>query len=133
MTRFSFALLVLLFPLALCAEDKKPVIFTSKEGKFTVAVPDKPSEKTSKVPTSAGQLELHIFTVDQKDHAYIFTYSDYTPGTVKNNADKLLATVVEGNVKSLKGKVVSDEKITIGKSHPGRAVLIEMPDKKGLY
>ena len=134
MKRCAFTLLALLFPLALCAEDKKPTVFASKEGKFTVALPEKPSEKTSKVPTDAGQLELHIFVLDQKDRAYLVTYSDYPAGTVKDNADKVLTGVVEGNAKSLKGKVASEEKITIGKKkYPGREIRIEMDDKKGLY
>jgi hypothetical protein len=134
MKRFGFALLVLLLPLALCAEDKKPVDFASKTGKFSVTLPEKPAEKTSKVPTDLGKLELHIFIVDQKDRAFLVTYSDYPPKTVGDNAEKLLAGVIEGNAKSLKGKVLSDEKITIGKGkYPGREVRIEMPDKKGLY
>jgi hypothetical protein len=134
MTRCAFILPALLFPLTLCAEDKKPTVFASKEGKFTVAMPEKPSEKTSKIPTDLGQLELHIFIVDQKERAYLVTYSDYPAGTVKDNADKILTGVVEGNAKSLKSKVASEEKITIGKKkHPGREIKIEMPDKKGLY
>lgn len=134
MTRCAFTLSALLFPLALCAEDKKPTPFASKEGKFTVAMPAKPSEKTSKIPTDAGQLELHIFVLDQKDRAYLVTYSDYPAGTVAGNADKILAGVIEGNAKSLKSKVASEEKITLGKKkHPGREIKIEMPDKKGLY
>jgi hypothetical protein len=134
MTRFGFALVILLSPLALCAEDKKPVSFTSKEGKFTVAVPEKPSSKTSKVPSDAGPIEVHMFVVDQKDRAYIMSYNDYPPASV-GNAEKMMNTVIEGNAKSLKGKVVADEKITIGKkNHPGRAITIEIGgDKKQIY
>lgn len=134
MIRFTPALLVLLFPLVLTAEDAKPVAFTSKEGKFSVTLPVKPTEKTTTTKTDAGEVKIHLFLVDQKDRAYIVTYSDYPAGTVGANADKVLGGVAAGNVKSLKGKLASEEKITIGKNkHPGRDIRVEMPEKKGLY
>ncbi len=137
MTRFAPALLALALPLALCAEDKTPAPVTvkSKEGKFSVTLPDKPAEKTNKVKTDVGELDLHSFLVDQNDRAMVVMYSDYPAGSVgAANADKVLAGCIEGNVKSLKGKLASEEKITTGKAkHVGREIRIEMPDKKGIY
>ena len=140
MTRFAPALLVLAFPLALCAEDKKedkkptPTALKSKEGKFSVAMPDKPTERTNKVKTDIGELDLHAFLVDQTDRALVVMYSDYPDGSVAANTDKVLAGCIEGNVKALKGKLLTEDKITTGKAKfPGREIRIEMPDKKNTY
>ena len=89
------------------------------------------TEKTQKL---AGGVTVHMFLIDLKDRAYILSYNDYTPGKVDPDPQKILASVVEGNAKGVKGKVVSDEKVTIGKKkHPGRDIRIEMPDKKNIY
>lgn len=143
MTRLAPLLLIALFPAALFAEDKKEekkddpksVVFASKDGKFTVTVPAKPTEKTNKVKIGAGEVEVHLFTVDQKDRAYIVSYTDYPPGRLDPDAEKVLAGVIDGNAKSLKGKVVADEKITIGKKkYPGHEIKIEFGgEKKSLY
>ncbi len=131
MIRFCPAFVVLLFPLALWAEDNKPVIFSTREGKFSVTVPEKPTEKTNKIKTAAGEIDAYLFVIDMKDRAYIVTYNDYKPGTVDKDSDKVLAGVIKGNADSLKGKVVSEEKITIGKKkHPGREIRIEFGEKQ---
>jgi hypothetical protein len=143
MARFGPVLLVALFPLALCAEDKKdekkdekkPVAFVSKEGKFSVTLPDKPLEKTAKVKVGDLDLDHHIFTVGQKDRAQLITYLDYTKEVIGADTDKFLSGAIERNTAFLKGKVVSDEKITFGKQkHPGRDIRIEYGgEKKQFY
>lgn len=134
MTRFSPALLVVLFPLALRAEAEEPAAFKSKEGKFSVALPGKPVEKTNKVKIGDGEVEMHVFTLRQKDGVFAITYNDYAKAVVGDDPDKFLAGVVERNAANLKGKLVTDEKITTGKKkYPGRVIRVEMPDKKGLY
>jgi hypothetical protein len=115
-------------------EEPKPVPFTSKEGKFTVTLPGQPASKTSKVVTSAGEVEAYLFLVDRKTHAYLVSYNDYKAGTVDPDPEKVLSQVVEATAKNLKGQVNRDEKITLGaKKYPGRDVLIALPGKKGLY
>jgi hypothetical protein len=136
MTRFAPALLVIFFPLTVGAQDKKEPPFQSKDGKFTVTLPAKPTEQTTKVPTDVGQLDMHMFIVDQKDRAYLVTYIDYPKGSVGDKADKVLDGVVDGNVKGTKGKLTSQDKITLTvgkKDYPGRAVTIAMPDNKNVY
>jgi hypothetical protein len=139
MTRFGPVLLVALFPLALCAEDKKEekkgITFTSKEGKFSVALPDKPTEKTSQLKVGTMEAELHMFLLDQKDRAYIVSYNDYPAGSADADTNKVLQAVIDGSAKSSKGKVVSNEKIKIGKKeYPGRDVRIEFGgEKKMIY
>jgi hypothetical protein len=136
MNRFSFALLVALTPLALSAEDKKPAPFVSKDGKFSVALPGKPTEKMNKVKVGDAEATLYVFSIDQKEPkcGYVITYLDYPKGTVGAEKEKFVAGVVERNVANLKGKVASNEAVTLGKQkHPGRDVRVELADKKQLY
>ncbi len=138
MIRFGSVLLVALAPFAFAAEDKKDekkvAPFAPKDGRFSVAFPDKPTEKTNKIATAGGEVAVYIFTVDQKDKALIVTYSDYPAGSVDADAEKVLTGVIDGNAKSLKGKVTANEKLTVGKkNHPGREVRIEFGEKKQVY
>ncbi len=115
-------------------EEPKPVSFSSKEGKFTITLPGQPASKTSKVVTSAGEVEAYLFLVDRKTHAYLVSYNDYKAATVDPDPEKVLSQVVEATAKNLKGQVNKDEKITLGaKKYPGRDVLIALPGKQGLY
>ena len=133
MTRFRSALLVLLLPLGLHAEDKQPA-FKSKEGKFSVALPDKPTEKTNSVKFGEIEVKMHVFAVKHNEGVFLVTYNDYPKDVIGNDGGKFLAGVVERNAANLKGKLTSNEKITIGKKkHPGHIVRIEMPDDKRLY
>jgi len=135
MTRFSLALLVLC-PLALHAEEKKPAPFVSKDGRFSVALPDKPTERTVKVKFGDADIELRLFAVNQKDkeRAFVVSYSDYPKDKIGADREKFVAERIEGNVSNLKGKVVSNEKLTLGKGKfPGREVRVELAEKKQLY
>jgi hypothetical protein len=134
MIRFAPVLVLLVTALAPGAEEPKGGPFRSKEGKFSVALPDKPTEKTNKVKLDAGEVELHLFSVAQKDHAYVVTYNDFPKPAVGDDRDKFLTGVVERNVASLKGKLASDVKVALGKAkHPGREIRVEIPDQKRLY
>lgn len=129
----SLLALILLTSFVFGAEEPKVTVFRSKDGKFSVTMPDKPTEKTNKVKTAAGEVEAHLFLVNQKDGTLLVSYSDY-PAVAADGVEKVLAGVVEGNVKSLKGKLASEEKITLGtKKHPGREIRVEVPDSKRLY
>jgi hypothetical protein len=141
MTRFGPVLLAALFPLTLCAEDKKeekkddkPITFTSKEGKFSVALPDAPKEDKKKVRVGDHDVDHHIFTVGQKDRAQLITYIDYPKETIGTDRDKFLAERLERNIARLKGKVVSEEKVVVGKQKfPGREIMVVVPEKKQVY
>ncbi|QJW95830.1 hypothetical protein [Frigoriglobus tundricola] len=133
MTRFHSALLLLLLPAVLHAEDKPPA-FKSKEGRFSVALPDKPVEKVNEMKLGDTEVKMYVFSVAQKGRVFLVTYNDYPKAVIGEDGDKFLAGVVERNAANLKGKLIANEKIAIGKKkHPGHIVRIEMPDSKGLY
>lgn len=134
MLRFSFVILILC-PLALRAEDK-PAPFASKEGKFSAALPGKPAERAVKVKYDGSDIEVKLFTVDQKDkgRAFVVTYSDYPKDKIGKDGEKFVADRLEGNVSGLKGKTVANDKLTLGKGkHPGREIRVELPAKGQLY
>jgi hypothetical protein len=138
MTRFGSVLLVALCPVVLCAEDKKDekgFTLNPKGGKFSVALPDKPTEKTNKLKTDTGEVEVHMFLLDLKDRVYLVSYNDYPADSVGTKVESVLDGVVEGNAKAIKGKVVSSERIKFGKKeYPGRDIRIEFGgEKKNIY
>ena len=133
MIRFSLAVLVaFLFSIASTA-DEKPAAFVSKDGKFTVALPDKPTDKSIKSKFGDADIAIRLFSVNQKDkgRAFVVSYTDYPKAAIGADADKFVAGRVDANVSPLKGKVLSNDKITLGKAkHPGREVRVELADKK---
>lgn len=132
MIRFSLAFVA--FGSVVLAADEKPAPFVSKEGKFSVALPGKPTEKVSKPKFGDAVIELHVFTAPQKDRAFVVAYSDYPKAAIGADRDKFVGERVDANVGNLKGKLLSNEKITLGKAkHPGREVRFEITDKKQTY
>jgi hypothetical protein len=110
------------------------VVFTSKEGRFTVTFPEKPVNKTTRSETRFGPIETHSFLVEQKGRAFIASYSDCPKGSVTDeNRHRLFDGARNGAVTSSKGKLISEKEITLGKEkHPGREILIERPEKAGI-
>ena len=116
--------------------DESWETFTSKEGKFSISLPGKPTEQKQQAPSALGQLDVHLFSVEPAaDRAYVVSYTDYPDGSVtKENRDRVLDATTRGVVKSLKGRLVSETRISIGKDEsPGREVLIELPGKASFY
>ena len=134
--RFLLPLAAMLLAVVVRADETtKGEVFTSKEGKFTITFPKKPTKQTQKVKTSLGELEVHLYIVDQKDRGFITGTTDYPKGSIKDeNREKMMDGARDGNVKSMKGKLLSEKKVTLGKKkHQGRELLIEMPAIKGVY
>jgi len=117
---------------AVAAPKDKGVVFTSKAGKFTITFPEKPKETTKKVATAAGNLDNHLFYVEKgANSVYLLSYSDYPKGSVTaNNKDKILDGCRDGVTNNLRGKRLSEKKLTVGADkHPGRDILVELPNK----
>ena len=134
MPRFCSLLLVALSTLTLTAQEKKAEPFVSKEGKFSVLLPDKPSEKKNKVKIGDREVDLVIFAVNQKGSALVVSYSDFPKDKIGADKEKFIAERIEANVAGLKGKVSSNEKLTLGAAkHPGREVRVDLAEKKQVY
>jgi hypothetical protein len=104
--------------------------FSSGEGTFSILMPGTPTEKTQKVNTQAGAIDMHLFTLVQKGVAYLAIYNDYPEVFVQaRNADKMLDGARDGAVSSIQGKLLSELIISLDK-YPGREIRIEAPDGK---
>ena len=97
--------------------------FTSKEGAFSVALPEEPKEKSQDISSKNGPTTLHTFVVERNEGKifYLVGYSDYQ--TILDTTSSL-ENVISGQVESLKGKITSDKMITLD-GHTGRSVTIE--------
>lgn len=118
------------------AEDPAWKTFTSKAGRFSISLPGKPAEMKQQVSAPTGKLELHFFTVAPAEgSAYVLYYYDYPKGAIKEDKrEGLIESVCDGYVKQVGGKQVARTKVTLGKEkHPGREVVVEMPEKKQFY
>src|SRR5262245_47356704 len=131
----SLAVMGLLLSTAVRADDKWET-FSSKDGKYSVSLPGKPTESDKKVESAAGELTIHMaLPSPNNDLAYLVTYNDY-PDAAIGGADKeaMLDGVRDGNLKSFGGKVASEKKINIGKDKfPGREILLEKAGETTVY
>lgn len=134
MIRLLSVLCVALAIGATAAAEDKPMKFQSKEGKFAIQFPGKPTESKQKQKTVVGDVDVYLFAIVQKDRAFLATYADYPRGTIaKQGLQDSLDKARDGNIKGVKGKLVSEKKITLKKKDDGREALIALPDKNGAY
>jgi hypothetical protein len=102
------------------------IVYTSKEGGFSVALPAKPAESKQRVVTATGHLDVYLFIVETKgDAAYVVSYSDLPAAEIKaGTAEKRLDHAREGAVDNARGKLRTEKKIELG-GFPGRELIIE--------
>ena len=117
----------------LCAQQTETLAdFVSKEGRFSIRLPQEPQTKQIKVAPDTIQ---HQFGVDLGGQgAIIVSYQD-TPNLAGASDATLQAALKNGRdalVKSFKGQVRSEEKMLLEELHPGLDVQIDMPDEGGM-
>ena len=117
------AMLCSLLPAGSAQDNSKMALFNCKEGSFSVVVPGEPEHTAKDLTSPAGPTTLHSYQVNNGPATYIVAYSDYG----QLDVDKSLVNVVDGQAKSLNGKVVADKSLTVN-GHPGRRVRIESKD-----
>src|SRR5713226_4949534 len=117
------ATLCSLLPAGSAQDNGKMALFNCKEGSFSVMMPGEPEHTAKDLTSPAGPTTLHSYQVNHGPATYIVAYSDYA----QVDAAKSLVDVVNGQAKSLEGKVVSDKSLTVN-GHPGRRVRIESKD-----
>jgi hypothetical protein len=95
--------------------------FTWKEGKCSLLLPGKPTEKKDSLQVADKQGVYMVYFADSPAMAKA------DAATIKQVFDKARDALVE----SLKGKLLSEKEVTLGK-HKGRELQIEAP-KIGVY
>jgi hypothetical protein len=117
------ALFISLLSVAVKAQGHSSQAFTSKEGAFSITLPEAPNEKSEPMTSNNGPTTLHTFTVERNEgQSFLMVgYSDYQ---TRLDVEGTLTGVINGQVDSLKGKITSDKPVTLD-GHPGRLVTIE--------
>jgi hypothetical protein len=102
--------------------------FTSPEGRFSVRMPGTPTDQAQKINSPVGTIELHVFVVEQSGAQYLVAYNDYPEAMVRSgDPEKVLDGARNGVVANVRGKLVSEVKITL-QQFPGREVRVMIPD-----
>lgn len=115
------------------ADDKVELKqFTSKEGKFSVLLPNEATTTTQNVDSPLGKLKTTMAAKEHDGVYYAAVYTDFPADKIKNiDANKSLDGARDGAVKNTRGKLIDEKKITIGKAkYPGRELLIRVQDGK---
>jgi hypothetical protein len=106
---------------------------TSVKGKFSVLMPGESSERTQTTKTALGPMDIHIFTLEDKDARYVMVYNDfpaYVAQMDKAVIAKLLESVRDGAVSGFNGTLIKDSTITLSGGYQGREIQVESADKK---
>lgn len=100
--------------------------FVCEPGRFTVAMPMKPTDKKQVVKTATGSLNVMLWYAEGKNDAlFAVSYCDFTEADVKKaTIAKRLDQARDGAVESARGTLKSEKAIEL-EGHPGRELVIE--------
>lgn len=98
--------------------------FSSEAGQFSIAVPTTFQETEQSVETPVGPINIHTFTTEDENSAYVVAYSDYPVEIVQqSDPQMLLDSSRDGALTNLNGTIVSEEPIDLN-GNPGRSLII---------
>lgn len=114
----------LLLALAAC-QTAPQAGFTSKEGRFSVALSTAPVEKVRSAKAGAGQIDIHLFVHDENNFRYILSYNDFPPIAVAAiDPERLFDSTRDGVVSGYKGKLLNETSIRLDGKYPGREIQV---------
>jgi hypothetical protein len=119
--------ILVLCPVGLRAENPELKKFTSKGGSFTVLLPEGSKTKTQSQKSPIGELKVTRTEGSLGGTHFGAIYTDFPADRFKDaDPARVLDGARNGAVQSLKGKLVSEKEIALGKArHPGRELLVE--------
>ncbi len=100
----------------------KPIEFSSAAGRFSLTSPVELTESSKELDSVAGKMTLHRFTGSGKTHTFVACYCDQVTSLETDERESLLDTYRNGEIKTFRGTLVSEKKITLD-GHPGRAIV----------
>ncbi|HSZ72288.1 MAG TPA: hypothetical protein VK750_06390 [Cytophagaceae bacterium] len=123
--------------LALClsfVQADKWVLVHSKKYNYKIEFPKKPKEQTQSLDSELGKLQLNMFVYDAsevkgEDNLYYLCNCTEYPGTAVSSANKealegFYRGGIDGAVKNVKGKLLTEKTITID-GYEGREATID--------
>lgn len=118
------------------SDEPKPVWkdYTSRDGRFTIKMPNDPTTQTQETKSKTGTLKIHLVAAaPSESSACLVTYNDYPDEELKAGVEKLYDTTRDGNVKNF-GKLLSEKKVELGPDKiPGREILLRSSDGEATY
>lgn len=102
---------------------------TVSESGFSIQMPGTPSKNEQSIPSAAGPLPIHMYTLSHGYEGYITGYTEY-PDYVFSAAEPedLLDGAQQGAITNVQGQVTSQRKISIN-GNPGREIVGTSPSK----
>jgi hypothetical protein len=99
---------------------------TSKEGRFTVAMPGTPAQTKKIVKTATGKLQVMMLVAEGRlDSTFVVSYTDYADADLKKGTiDRRLDQARDGAVDSSGGTLRSEKSIDLA-GNRGREIVIE--------
>jgi hypothetical protein len=100
-------------------------VFTSKEGRFAIALPGTPEQSKQRVKTAGAFFDVHLFVLETKVGNYVVSYCDMPTDEVKPGSElKRLELAQQGAVDNAKGTLRNRKERKLD-SYPGRELDIE--------
>ncbi len=116
---------ILGLPALAAAQEWKP--YASTAGRYTALFPGTPKEQTQRMDTEIGPIDATIVSLETANAFYAIAFNDYPKDKIaKQTPDQLLDNARKGAVDKVKGRLVSEKRITAS-SYPGRELQIEAP------
>ena len=85
---------------------------------FSASYPSAPNLQKQNVPTDAGSFELRAYLAQEGEAALFVGVCDYGSAVAGRSSDTVLEGAKEGAVSNVKGRLISEKKITLG-TYPG--------------
>lgn len=100
--------------------------FESKEGRFSILLPEKPTSQASTVEVSQGRFEQRAFIASHLPLVCTITYTDFPKeALVANDVDGLFDGVRDEVIKGVGGKLASENKLVLD-GNAGREIKVHM-------
>jgi hypothetical protein len=101
-------------------------VFSSRQAGFTVRVPGTLVEQPLPAKQAASSPITHSYVLNDKDSAYILSYTDYEHDQLAANPDTILTAARNGGIQNVKGRLVA-ETVTRVSGYPARDVIAAVP------
>ncbi len=115
--RFFVGVAVLCFAAALSTPAQVWNSYSYPSDGFRASFPSAPQFQKSNVPTDAGTFELRAYLVEVSTGALFIGVCDYGGKTEGRDPDVLLQGAKEGALKNVNGRLLSENRVTLGIYH----------------